>query len=1691
MVLKKLNFNAALIKKTIRIILKIVVGLIIFFVLIVGLILTPPVQQFIKGKAENYLQKKLQTKVTVGRIYIGLPKSVVLENIYLEDRSKDTLLYGGKINVDIALLKLLKSNIEVSDIELDNITAKVKRTLPDTTFNFQFIIDAFSSKEPAKPKDTTASSTNISLNKIELNKIRVLYNDAVTGADVELWLNHFDTKIDKFDLDKNDFDIPKINLDGLSGRVYQNKPLVKSEPTKKDIHDAQKPSAVFIALKNIDITKVNVDFRNDVSAFYSNINLVKLGVAVKKIDLQKKIIQLRELVLQHTTADIRLGKKEEAKVVAKEAKQEVVAQKEAGWDVSVGSISLDENNIRFDNDNNPRQKYGIDYGHIKADTLTLHVDGFVYNDDKIAGTITKGSFNEQSGFVLQQLQTEFLYGAKESHLKGLYLKTPGTELRREATIYYSSIDALAKDLKNLQVELNLQNSRVQVKDILTFVPDLRKQPAFADPSRTWFLNGTVRGKLSNLIVPKLQVSGLNETSIDVSGTIKGLPDAKNVVANLTINKISTGKKDLDLFLPKNTLPKNITLPDKIALQGKFSGGVSAVNADLLMTSNLGAAKVKGYARNFSDKNKAVYDVVVETRSLDIGTILQDKEMLGKFTLTASAKGTGYDPKTANAVVKGNLKSGVIKKYEYKNFNFNAAIADQLLKADASIHDQNIDVTLEGEGNFAANDPAAKFHIMVDSVKTAALHFTKDSIIYRGEITGDFPRVNVDSLEGEMSIAKSLLVMNGRRVQMDSIILASGKTDSGQFVTLRSDLADVQLRGKYYLSEVATVLQQAIQPYFAIMHDTAVKKIRPYDFTLTGIVRNNKTLQAFEPNLTDLRDITLTSHFSEPEWRVHMEAPSIIYSTDTIQNFVLKAGNIDSAALITIGVQKVMIGNSVSMNGITINSKLEDNKINARIGIKDQVGKQKYFLGLDFQQPQKDDYIFSLRKDSLLLNYAKWNTTDSNRISYGKTGINVKDFELSNGSQKLSIKSETDEKNAPILANFSNFRIATLTGFVQADSLLADGTLNGNVKANDVTGKMNFVSDLTITDFTMRKDTVGNIAIKVDNTTDNTLDADVAITGRGNDVSLNGQYYLTPVNNNDFHFDLVMNKLQINTIEGATMGAISKSSGTLSGKFDVSGTASQPTIDGDLVFDKAAFNLTMLNNYFMIPQDTVTIDKEGIHLDTFTIEDSASNKFVMDGDAMTSNLRDYNFDMTIRSRNFRALNTTKKDNKLYYGQIYLTTNLNVKGTDRSPKVDGTLTIEDKTKLTVVLPQNEPGVEKRDGVVNFIDMDAPENDSLFMEKMDSINTSALRDFDVNVNIILKKDVELNLIIDEGNGDFISLKGEATLNGGIDKSGKITLTGAYELESGSYELTFNMIHRKFDIQKGSRLTWTGEPTSADVDITAVYVSRAAPIDLVQNQLQGLDASQTTVYRQKLPFRVVLNMKGELMKPSITFDIQLPENENYGVNKDVITTVNNKLFILRQDPSEINKQVFALLLLNRFVQENPFESSSSGLTAESFARQSVSKLITDQLNQFASDLINFVDINFDVQSQQDYATGTEQQKTDLNVNVSKRLLNDRLVVSVGSNFQLEGPQAATQNAASMLSNISAAYKLSKDGRYMVRVYQRSDYQGVLEGYVVETGVGFIIVLDYNTLKDIFRKKKQREDDLEKSTRKNKKASS
>jgi hypothetical protein len=303
---------------------------------------------------------------------------------------------------------------------------------------------------------------------------------------------------------------------------------------------------------------------------------------------------------------------------------------------------------------------------------------------------------------------------------------------------------------------------------------------------------------------------------------------------------------------------------------------------------------------------------------------------------------------------------------------------------------------------------------------------------------------------------------------------------------------------------------------------------------------------------------------------------------------------------------------------------------------------------------------------------------------------------------------------------------------------------------------------------------------------------------------------------------------------------------------------------------------------------------------------------------------------------------------------------------------------------------------------------------------------------------------------------------------------MTGTYTIDQGGYELSFNFIRRSFQIEKGSKITWTGEPTTADLDVTAIYVANTSAIELVSNQIPE---GQKGYYQQKLPFQVRLMVRGELMQPALTFDVTLPTENNARVSNEVLTTVNTRLDQIRTEPSELNKQVFALLLLNRFVAENPFATSGGGggFNAASFAKQSVSKILTEQLNNLAGDLIAGVDISFDVNSAEDYSTGERRDRTDFNVALSKRLLNDRLKVTVGSNYELEGPTQGNQNSSNVIGNVTVDYNLTQDGKYLLRGYRKNDYEAVVEGFVVETGLKFVMSVDYEKFKDIFIDRKKR----------------
>ncbi|MFV8353797.1 translocation/assembly module TamB domain-containing protein [Flavobacterium sp. XS2P14] len=1642
-------------KKSLKIFLWIIGFIVLLFVVLFVVIQIPSVQNYAKDKAVTYLEGKIKTKIKVDSLSIAFPKKVVLTGVYFEDQKKDTLFAGEKLAADISLLQLINNKIEINSLELVGISANLNRDTK-AIFNFDYIIKAFAAPEKQK---SDSPPMQFSVEEIKLDRIQFKYTDAVTKNNLYATLKHFETKIKIFDLNEMSFEIPKAKINGLKLKLKQG--LVQiSNATKVAAIKNEPESILKLKLGEIDLAKIDFDYESEETKLSTHFYLKKLLAKIDKIDLNNQfaIVDLLEVTgVEGALAFDQLDKIR--------SKKEAANAESNNWDVKIKKTELKRVNFRYDNNNVTAVQKGIDYNHLNLTNVNLQVEELNYNPENISGIANSLTVKDKSGLNIQSFNAEFFYGKKNAFVKKLYLKTPQTELNDEIRIGYPSIESLAKNPGELGLIANLKKSKLGIKDILLFAPTLNTvNPFMSNPNAILLVNGTVKGKLKNIEFPNIEISGIGTTTIAASGRIIGLPDVNKAYFDLDIKNLQSGSKDFIGFLPKGTIPNSIQLPSKFNAKGFFRGTIADFNTNMNIASSFGNAKIKAKFDQ-SRKNYEKYDAQTELNNFDLGKFIKN-DSIGKVTLKANIKGTGFNPKTATASVNATVQKAYYNKYTYKNLAVKGAIRNGNFNATAVAKDPNLTFDLVSSGSFKDKYPTGKLKLNVDIADLEKLNLHAGPLKLRGVVDADIQSANLDYLNGTVYAHNITIVNAQEEFVIDSISAVATSSSEKNTLVLKSPFLDAEVNGKYKLSKIGAALSNSMVKYYNSTSNFRKTAVEKQQFVFKIGVKDNPILLKLIPELKSIEPINIQGRYNSVNDSIVLNGtiPKLIYGENTITNAVLKVDTKDNAIVYSFVVDDIQ-NKQIQLPHTSITGKVQKNIVDYTVQLKDAKDKERYLIAGTLKARNGNNEIV-LDPSNLLLNYESWKITQNNLIRFGKNGIYADDFKLSKEDSQISLQSQSQQRNAPLAIDFKDFDIKTITSFVEKGDLQMSGKINGNALVKNISTTPLFTSDLNIENFTFKKDTVGNISIKVNNAIANQYDAVIAITGQGNQVNLEGNY---KTKDSSFDMDLDIDKLNLKSIQGFTLDNITESTGFLNGNFKITGNTNQPKVFGELKFNEIGFKVKQLNAAFNSLNDKIVFTNDAILFDNFIIKDEKNNDLAINGKIDSANFSNFGFDLAIDADNFKAINSKEKDNASYYGELYLDNHLKLSGNLDNPIVEGNIKINKDTKFTIVIPQSDPSIADREGIVEFIDQDNPKlANTISLQELES--EMDIKGINASVNIEIDKDAELSLVIDKANGDFLKLKGEAQLNGGIDPSGKTTLTGRYELAEGSYEMNFNAIKRKFDIKKGSYILWTGEPTTADINITAVYKTEAAPLDLINDQLGDVTAEIRNTYKQKIPFETELKMTGDLMKPNISFDIILPDGNN-SVSTEIINATQAKLTQLRQQPDELNKQVFALLLLNRFIGENPFASETGIASVSSIARESASKILSQQLNNLAGDLIEGVELNFDLNTSDDYTTGQRENKTDLSVGISKKLLNDRLKVTLGSSFGIEGPQQVNQNANNIAGDVSIDYQLSKDGRYKMRAYRVNKYQVALQGEVVETGIAFIITMDYNKFSELFRK--------------------
>lgn len=1688
---------------------RVLIGLLTLILLLAGFVMlvatTPWGQQLVTKQVNSYLAGKLNSPFRIGRIRYAIPDYIELDDVFFKTPKGDTLLNGGRMRVDLDMWGLLNNRVSLNQIELEHIRLNVNRLTTDRgrttdglpTFNFQYILDAFippgDTTKPTTAVDTTATPLAINLTAIFLKDVRIKYKDDVVGADVNAYVDSLRANFDKTDVAKSQYYLSNVAVDGLNAytRLYEGipTPAVASDPG----------DSLDIGLGKWQINRATWDVRVETADFQTRGSAGKLTMESDYFYLNGEKIGLKSLDLVNADVLAVLTKPTKKTSATGPAATTVTSP---GWQAKLGSVRFANSRIRYDDETVPRQKRGLDYGHLDLQKLGIEGKALTYQDlgkrgQRVSGQLRNGQFRASSGFTLQQLEADVFYDDKNTRLTGLYFKTPTSLLRDQLVLRYDSLGQLTdpRVAKRVGVRVNLRQSRLSVADVLQLAPFLSDTPPFKDNSRGVFrADAQVTGTLAALNLPRFSLDMLSGTHVRLNGRLTNVTDPKRVGLDLTIQDATTRLADINQLVPKGTIPSSLALPPTFDLTGRLNGQLSNLVVDAGLRTEWGTAHFDGRLAGFVTGKNQTYKGTLNLDRFDAGKWLKQEGTVGKLTGRATVDGRGIDINTLTTRFDLNVPSAELNGYRYQNFDGRGNLANGTLVLTGTLNDPNAKLTIDTQVGLKGDYPSVTGETVVQELNLQQLKLYSDPLSLRGRIILDMPSTDPARPVGTISASDAVVTLNGKNYPVDSLYARLSTEGMTKNVVARLPGARLALNGQFEYPQLYNIVAGEVGKYLAIPALKYTTVPPPYAFTIDMKAYQNPLIQAFVPALTRLDTVRLRAYLDnrnagptqDTTLSATLRAGTIVYDTTTVQGATLAlwatgnqlgvAGHVDGVLYDGLRIRET------NLTGTAANNRFRFSVVN-----KDSIGQDLHALAGTLSIVDSS-YRFQFARDGLLTSYQHWTADTVGFVQYGRDGVLINTIRLEQDNQLLEMSSTEPYGNAPIRVTTRGIQLANLARLANQDTTLAAGELNGTVVVRDYLAEdsqLSFIGSVYVDSLRVMTQPIGNLTARFSNNSDGRINVNTVLSGSYNDATIAGFY--NPENAKQA-LDLTINlkRLDARTVEAFSFGELRQARGQFTGAFTVNGAADNPQLNGNVAFDSVAFNIKQLNATYRIDQEKLNFAGQTITLTDFNVRDTLGRTLTTDGTVVVKNLPDAAYNLRVRAANFQVLNAARKDNNYAYGQAAVTADLRVKGAGSNASVNGTVKLEGGSKVSVVLPDESLDVNEADGIVTFID----HNDSLalnkyiYRPKRDSVSTRLAFDQLSNATISLDLEAdeksELTIIVDELNGDYLRARGNARLNVGVNAAGQVSVLGRYDVTEGEYSLTYQVLKRQFTIQKGGYISFSGDPLKADLNITAIYAVSVPPADLIGNESTNLPVAAA---KRKLPFNVALSMSDNLASPKLDFDIKLAgaEQGSSAASSSLATTIENKLSTLRQDQSQINKQVFALLILNRFLPENTsdfFSGSGNGgldTQAEGVARNSVSKLISEQLGQLASGILKGFDVDFNLLSQTGSAnTGgtTNGARTDLNIGLSRSFLDGRITVSVGRNFVLENAaQSATRNPNEVFDNLSVNYSLTRDGRYVLRAYRSNDYQAVLDGYVIETGIGFIITVDYNTLSEMFRR--------------------
>ncbi|KAB1154552.1 translocation/assembly module TamB [Tenacibaculum aiptasiae] len=1271
--------------------------------------------------------------------------------------------------------------------------------------------------------------------------------------------------------------------------------------------------------------------------------------------------------------------------------------------------------------------------------------------------IREMNFTENRGVNISNLSTDFVYTKKYMQFDNTVLETDNkSKIEGDIKLTYNRKD-FANFNDKVNVKAKFSKSALAVKDLSKLYKELSGNDIV-------YFTGDIDGTLNNFSANNVRLhSKKGMRIVGNMGFVNAIKTSRGFVFDADLDNVTSNYYQLKSVLPNllgRTLPTEFQRLGNFTLKGILSVTPEQMDATLTVNSEIGTTISDLLLTNIDNIDEATYVGEVEFQDFDLGIFANDP-VLGKISLKADVNGSGFNVDNINTTLIGKVSSLVFNEYEYKDLIVNGQFQnkkfDGLLKAE----DDNFKLKFEGLADFSSAINKFDFVANIDKIDLKKTNlFTRDSIaMLTGNVGLNISGNTFDDIIGKATFKNLIYTNQKQSYSFKRFEINSSVKDSIKTIEVDSeDIVKGKLKGKFSFGELIPITQNALGSVYTNYrpHEVTPNQFLDFDFTIY-----NKIIDVFLPQISIGTNTRLKGKINSDKnaLKLTFSSPEIEAYKNVIENIVLRLDNKNPLynTHLTAGKINTQYYNIEKLN--LLNRTQNDTLFFKSVFKGGKEYKESFNLDFYYTIDELQKSVVGIQKSTFNYKGFDWiinpKNNQENKVAFDlkENNFNISPFVFSSGGQKIEFKGIVrDSTYKDLQVNFEKVKLASFLPPV--DSLKLNGDLNGIINYKQENNLLAPKGNLLIENFHINDYSQGDLALNV--TGDNSYkkyDVNLSlISEKAKNISAVGGVDFSkekPI----IDLSVFLKEYEIAAFSPLGEDVLNKLRGKVTGDFTAKGPLRNPDLQGVLNFEEAGLKFPYLNVDFDLKGNTsVVLDKNQFKLSNIVLEDTKhQTQGTLSGSIAHQNFKDWFLDLKIDTDNLLVLDTEEEEEVQYYGTGFLDGDASISGLTSNLFIQVNGKTNKGTKF--VIPLSDVKTIDNYKLIRF-KTGKPEDEE------ENKKIKDIKGLELKIDLTVTKDAVAQVVIDKVSGSELRGSGEGNLEIEINTLGKFNMFGNFTVDNGLYNFKYAGISKPFTVQKGGTISWEGDPYNAELDLTAIYRTKANPAQLLDNINSN----------RKIPIDLYTKITGGLFNSKQEFDIKIP-NAN--------STVASELeFVLNGNDLNTKMQHFSFLLaFGTFYNQDAIgDSAASGLTGT--ASEIATNILTNMLNSKGSKFQLGLGYTQGDRGNVDNLRSDDQVDVSISTQLSDRVLvNGKVGVPVGANTQ-----------TSVVGEVKVEVLLNEEGNLRGNVFNRQNevqYSTEEEGYT--QGVGISYQVNFNNLSELGEKlglkKKKKKKEVKKDT--------